>query len=338
MRPTALKRMAFAAIAISLATAASAASPTYKLTKQVAGPDGGWDYTSVDPANRTLYVAHDGTVLTMALDQGDRVSTFGTVAHAHAVVPIAGRALLLVTSGSDGTVRLFDTRTRKQVASIPVGEDPDAAIYDASIGDAAVMNAKSGTVSIIDVATRKVARTITLEPGLEFAQFGYGGKLFVNNEDENVIETADAASGTAGRTIALPGCTGPSGLGYDEKTAQLISACDNGKAAVVDARTMTLTHLIDIGAGPDAVIMDAPHRRAYIPCGRSGTLIEVALDGAQGAHAVGKVDTAAGARTGAIDPATGTIYLPTATPMAPPPGEHHAYRPGSFRVLVVSKR
>lgn len=44
------------------------------------------------------------------------------------------------------------------------------------------------------------------------AQFGNGGKLFVNDEDENVVETADPANGKAGPTIALPGCTGPQAL------------------------------------------------------------------------------------------------------------------------------
>lgn len=337
MRFPVLRRLALASAMSCIAAATAAAAPAYTVTRQIAGPDGGWDYASVDSVKRTLYVAHDGTVLSVALNANDKVATFGTVAHAHAVVPITGRPMLLVTSGQDGTVRLFDTRTNEQVASIPVGKDPDAAIYNAVTGHAAVMNAKSGSVSVIDVAAHKVVRTIPLMPGLEFAQFGPGGRLFVNNEDRNEIETADPATGKAGPSIAMAGCTGPSGLGYDAKTAQLISACDNGKAAVVNARTMKVTHLLDIGAGPDAVIMDAPHRRAYIPCGRSGTLIEVALDGPQGAHVVGTVKTAPGARTGAIDPRTGTIYLPTATPMAPPPGEHHAYQPGSFRVLVVSR-
>ncbi|TPG21879.1 YncE family protein [Sphingomonas koreensis] len=336
MRSTFIRRLALATAVTCIATAAMAAPVGNKVTRQIPGPDGGWDYASVDSAHRMLYVAHDKSVMSMTLDGGNRVANFGAVAHAHAVVPIAGRALLLVTSGQDGTVRLFDTRSHKQVASIAVGEDPDAAIYNAATGEAAVMNAKSGTVSIIDVANRKVARTIALKPGLEFAQFGAGGTLFVNNEDANSIATANPATGGAGPTIALLGCTGPSGLGYDDKTAQLISACDNGKAAVVDARTMKLTHLIDIGAGPDAVIMDPAHRRAFIPCGQSGTLIEIALDGPQGAHATGTVTTAAGARTGAIDPKTGTIYLPTATAMAPPPGQHRAYKPSSFRVLVVS--
>lgn len=338
MRPTSyLRSVAIAALATGVASAAVAAAPSYKVTKAIAGPDGGWDYSAVDAANRIVYVAHDKNVLAIKIGQREQASTFGDIAHAHAVVPIADSPLLLVTSGADDTVRLLDAKTETQVASIPVGHDPDAAVYDRSLGKAAVMNAKSGTVSIINVATRTVDRTITLRPGLEFGQFGSDGKLFVNNEDENVIETADVTTGKAGPTISLPGCTGPSGLGYDAKTAQLISACDNGKAAVVDTRTMKMTGLIDIDDGPDAVIMDTAHRRAFIPCGRSGTLVEVALDGSHGAHRVGTIATAPGARTGAIDPVTSAIYLPTATPMTPPPGEHHAYKPGTFRVVVVSR-
>jgi YVTN family beta-propeller protein len=338
MRFPVLPRLMIAAALSCIAAASTAATPDFTVTKQIAGPDGGWDYASVDPANHTLYVAHDDKVLAVTLDGGDRVTTFGSVAHAHAVVPIAGRPLLLVTSGQDGTVRLFDTHDHRQVATIAVGEDPDGAAYNPSTGEAAVMNAKSGTVSIIDVAHRKVARTIKLMPGLEFPQFGYGDRLFVNNEDHAVIETADAATGKVGPVIELTGCEGPSGLGYDAKTAQLISACDNGKAAVIDARTMKVVHLLDIGAGPDAVIMDPLHRRAFIPCGRSGAITVVALDGPNGAHVIGTIPTAPGARTGALDAATDTLYLPTATAMTPPPGQRRAYKPGSFRVLVVGKR
>jgi DNA-binding beta-propeller fold protein YncE len=342
MRLSRFASLALAASASCVAAAGAAiagttSTPAYSVTRQIAAPDGGWDYASFDPANHHVYVAHDDKVLSIAVDDGDRVSSFGSIAHAHAVVPITGTSLLLVTSGHDKTVRLFDTGTQQQVASIPVDADPDGAIYDPATGLAAVMNSDGGTASIIDVAARKVVHTVPLMSGLEFPQFVSGGRLFINNEDHNVIETADVATGKPGPTIALTGCTGPTGLGYDAKTEQLISACANGKAAVVDARTMKVTHLLDIGRGPDAVIMDTAKRRAYIPCGGSGVLTVVALDGAHGAHVVGSIATAKGARTGAIDEATGTMYLPTATPMTPPPGEHHAYKPGTFRVLVVSR-
>lgn len=334
-----LRRLLLAAAAVAIAAAAPPLhkpAPHYKVAGKIAGPDGGWDYASIDPATRTLYVAHGDKVLAVDLARDNKVRSFGQIAHGHAVVPIAGRHVLLVTSGHDDSVRLFDPRSGTQLARIAVGADPDGAIYNAATGEAAVMDAKAGTVSVIDLAKQEVVRTITLKPGLEFAQFGPQGTLFVNNEDESLIETADIGKGVAGPNIALPGCKSPSGLGYDARSGQLISACANGKAAVVDARTHKLTHLLDIGAGPDAVIIDAARRLAFIPCGRDGTLSIIALDGPHGAHVLTAIKTEVGARTGALDPGTGALYLPTAR-FAPPakPGAWPQVLPGSFHILIV---
>lgn len=317
------------------AAIAAAPAPNYAVSRQIAGPDGGWDYASVDPVTHRVYVAHNAVVTEVDAAHGDAVRAFGAIAKAHAVVPVPGQALLLVTSGHDDSVRLLDTTDGHEVAKIAVGTDPDAAFYDPASGEAVVMNAKGGTVSVIDIAARKVARTIILKPGLEFGVVG-NGTLFANNENLNEIETADVRSGEAGPVIAMPGCEGPTGLGFDAHTNRLISACANGKAAVIDAGTLRLSTLLDIGKGPDAVIMDTARRLAFIPCGQDGLLEIVSLDGAQ---VVGSVKTEVGARTGALDPSDGTLYLPTArfTPPATA-GTKPAMIPGSFHVLVLNAK
>jgi YVTN family beta-propeller protein len=322
------------------ATVAVAAvpTPTYVAGRQIAGPDGGWDYTKVDPDTRKLYVAHGDVVTEIDLANGDAVRSFGALAKAHAVVPLP-RGMLLVTSAHDNSVRLFDTKTGQETAKITVGDDPDAAFYDPATGHAVVMNAKGGTVSVIDIATRTIVRTIRLKPGLEYGVLASGGRLLVNNEDANEIETADLATGKVGPAIALTGCQGPTGLALDDKTNQLISACANGKAAVVDAKAHRLVKLLDIGAGPDAAIVDAKRRLAFIPCGKDGTLEVIALDAPGGARIVATVKTEVGARTGALDPSDGSLYLPTARFGAPAtPGARPAALPGSFHVLAVSPR
>lgn len=331
-------RNAYKYLLVSVAAATligAGPAPTYVVSGSIAGPDGGWDYASVDGTTQQLYVAHGNVVTAIGLGT-KAVRSFGTIAKAHAVVPIPGKAELLVTSGHDNSVRLLATSDGRELARMAVGMDPDAAFYDATSGDAVVMNAKGGTVSVIDVAARKVVRTITLKPGLEFGVLGKNHMLYVNNEDLNEIESADLATGKGGATIALPGCTGPTGLGYDEKTGQLISACANGKAAVVDAVSHRMVKLLDIGSGPDAVIMDTARRTAVIPCGRDGVLSIVALDGAK---VVATVKSEKGARTGALNPADGTLYLPTAS-FSPPAtaGARPVAVPGSFHVLVVSRR
>jgi len=327
--------LALTAAVAATVGAAAASAPTYVAGRQIAGPDGGWDYAKVDPETRKLYVAHGDVVTEIDLANGDAVRSFGAIAKAHAVVPLPdGR--LLVTSAHDNTARLFDTKSGRETARIAVGDDPDAAFYDAATGHAVVMNAKGGTVSVIDVATRAVVRTITLKPGLEYGVLASGDRLFVNNEDANEIETANLATGKVGPAIALTGCQGPTGLALDDKTDQLISACANGKAAVVDAKAQRLVSLLTIGAGPDAAIIDANRRLAFIPCGKDGVLDVIALDAPGGAKIVATVKTEPGARTGALDPSDGSLYLPTARFAPPVAGGRPTALPGTFHILAVS--
>ena len=50
------------------------------------------------------------------------------------------------------------------------------------------------------------------------------------------------------------------------------------------------------------------------------------------------VKTQQGARSGAVDPKTGTLYLPTASYDLAPGGGRPTPRPGSFEILVVAPR
>ena len=317
---------------------AAAPAPQYTIDRSIAGPDGGWDYAQVDAATHRVYVAHGDVVTEFDPVHGDAVRSFGAIMKAHAVVPIPGSTTLLVSSAHDDSVRLIDTRDGKETARLAVGGDPDAAFYDPAARRAVVMNAKGGTVSVIDVAARKVTRTIALKPGLEFGVLGPNGALFVNNEDRNEIETANLTTGKVGAAIALTGCTGPTGLGYDAPTGYLISACANGRAALVNAKSGKLVRLLAIGQGPDAVIMDSARRLAFIPCGKDGVLEMIALDAAGGPKVVGTIKTEIGARTGALDPADGTLYLPTAR-FGPPAaaGGRPVATAGSFHLIVVKR-
>lgn len=323
------------ATAIVAAAPAPGDKPSYKIVRSIAVPDGGWDYAKVDTQGGKLYVARTDSVTVVDLAKDDAVTSIGAIVRGHAVVPIAGTTLLLVSSGRDDSVRIFDTATGAERAKIAVGSDPDAAFYDRVTRHALVMNSKAGTVSIIDPVAATVVGTITLKPGLEFA-VGSGSTLYVNNEDENEIETADMVTGKAGSAIALTGCTGPTGLGYDKQRNRLISACGNGKAAVVDLATRAVS-LLPIGLGPDAVILDRQRGVALIPCGKDGTLtvIDIASPGA--ATVIASVPTETGARTGAVDWRDGMVYLPSAR-FGPPAtaGGRPAMIPGSAHILVLS--
>ncbi len=81
---------------------------------------------------------------------------------------------------------------------------------------------------------------------------------------------------------------------------------------VLDARSGAELATVAVGAGADAVIYDATAHRAFVPSAIDGLLTVVAVQGAQDIHVLEQVHTQIGTRTGAIDPQTGTLYLPAA--------------------------
>lgn len=330
-------KMLLAAVAFVplLAHAAAPASPAYAVTARISAPDGGWDYASVDPADRHLYVARGEAITDIDLATG-KVSQLASAGHAHAVLPIPDSPMLAETDGNTGSVRLIDRHTGGERARIATGEKPDAAIFDPATRTVLVMNAKSGTISIVDPATAMVIKTITLKPGLEFAAIDGRHRLYVNNEDTNEMHVVDLATGAVQPSIPLPGCVEPSGLAFSPRADRLVAACANGVAVIVDPNLGKKVGTVAIGEGPDAVILDEPRGLAFIPSGKSGTLEILGLSNGS-VKSIGRIRTAIGARTGALDPKTGNLYLPTARfGTAVAGGGRPPQIAGSFGVLVVS--
>jgi DNA-binding beta-propeller fold protein YncE len=325
-------------VALMPAPAAAAPAPHHAVTGTIAAPDGGWDLASIDPVGHRLLIARGAEVTVIELAGPAAVRAIGHVVRGHAAIALPNRRVL-VTSGTEGKARILDAVTGAQVAEVTVGENPDAAIWDARISAALVMNARGGTISVVDPAGGAVIRTIALAPGLELPALGRNGLLYVNNEEANLIHVVDPATGAVRSPIALTGCEGPTGLGYDPRTRLLIAACANGKAAVVDAAAGRVIQLLDIGRGPDTVMIDSARGLAFIPCGRDGELDVIALARGRPLAVTERVPTELGARTGALDPATGIVYLPTAR-FGPPPaaGGRAPALPGTFHVVMVGQR
>ena len=289
----------------------------------------------MDPSHGSLFIAHGDAVTVIDLAHGNAVHSLGEIKHGHAVVPLKGTQKLALTSGHDATVRLYDVASGKELASVAVSADPDAAIIDPKTGHLLTMNADAGKVTEVDLPNARIVREIPLKPGLEFSVIGPDRTLFVNNEDESEIETVDLATGAVGNAVTLPGCKGPTGLALDKPHDRLISACANGVAEIVDTKTHKVVQKLTIGQGPDDALIDTARHLALIPCGRSGTLDVFSTAGRE-VRKLASVSTEIGARTGAIDPRTGTIYLTTAR-FGPPhrPGARSEAIPGSFHVLVM---
>jgi DNA-binding beta-propeller fold protein YncE len=333
-----IEKMCVAALAAALVLAPALAADTaaYRVESRIPGPDGGWDFANVDPANGRLYVAHGEAI--MAIDIATRAVTAKLIGahHAHQVLPLPGSTELIETDGDTGLARFIDTTTGAVIAEIATGKKPDAAFFDPTTGLVVVMNAGDGTVALIDAKSHALAGRIEVGGGLEFGVADDKGGAFVNIEDRNAIAVLDLKARRVVRTIPLTGCDGPTGLALVAGGTRLISACANKVAVIVDPAKGVVSTL-PIGTDPDAVLVDTARGLAFIPCGGTGTLVALDIRDVRNIHVVGTVATQVGAKTGAIDPRDGRIYLPTATLAVPAAGAKRGTPiPGTFTVLVVA--
>jgi DNA-binding beta-propeller fold protein YncE len=330
-----------AALAIA-ATAPAIGAPVVgasglKVVARIAGPDGGWDLASFDPARRRLYVAHGSTVMAIDADSGKVTAAFAAGARLHAVVPVPGTGLIVTTNSGDDTARVLSAADGRLIASVPTAKGPDSAAYDPSSGLVMVADGDSGQVTLVDARAGKAAGSIDVGGGLEFLAPDGKGRLYVNVEDRNEIAVVDIASRQVLARYPLGDCHGPTGLALVAE-GRLISACANGVAAILDAATGRQIARLAIGARPDAVLYDPARRLAYIPSGGTGTLAVIALSGKADNTVIDTVPTQIGARTGTVDPKTGKIYLPVAQYLSPTPaGQRPTPKPGTFEVLVVGR-
>jgi DNA-binding beta-propeller fold protein YncE len=158
--------------------------------------------------------------------------------------------------------------------------------------------------------------------------------LFVNVTDKGQLAEVDIAGRKIMRTVPLTGCQHPTGLTY-VSSGILISACANGIAKMVRASDLRIIGDIPIGPRPDGAFADPARHRAYIPSGGDGTLAVIDTSGPL-PRKIATVQTEVGARTGAVDPSTGAVYL-MAAKFGPPPagGGRPPIIPGSVELLVV---
>lgn len=321
--------------ALALAAAPVNAAPTpFKIVGHIAGPDGGWDYVNYDAARNKIYVTKGTTIFVIDLATGKTDPHFAQGKRLHAAVPIPGADVMVLTDSGDNTAKIINAKTGALLVAIPTPKDADGAIYDAHSGYVLVGCGDGKSVAVIDPKAMKSVGVIDIGSPVEFLAVDGRGHGFINEEEKNEVAAFDIATMKVTASWPLPDCQRPTGLVYGE--GQLVSACGNGRAVILDAETGKTLASLKIGFGPDAALYDPHLKTAYIPSGVSGDLAVIPLAGRAKDAVTQTVATHISARTGAVDTKTGRIYLPEAQYLLPTAaGKRPEPKPGAFEVLVV---
>ena len=126
-------------------------------------------------------------------------------------------------------------------------------------------------------------------------------------------------------------------MAIDRARQRLFVGCHNKMMAVLDTGSGKVVATVPIGEGVDANAFDPDSGEAFASCG-DGTLTVIGFKNGP-ARVTEVVVTQAGARTGAVDPATGLVYLPTAA-LGPPEkaGGRPSIVPDTLKVLVIGRQ
>jgi YVTN family beta-propeller protein len=308
-----------AAFAISLAFAADG----YKIAKKIPIPgQGGWDYLTVDESARRLYVSHGTRVDVLNVDSSEISGNIPTTGvHGIAVAPELGRGF--VSDGKASKVLIFDLKTLKIVQEVAVGKNPDAIIYDPATSRVFAFNGGSNSATAIDAADGKVAATIDLGGGPEFAVADGEGLVFNNLEDESQVLKIDSRKLKVEQRWPTAPCSSPSSMAIDRANRRLFIGCRSKVMAVMNADTGQVITTLPIGDHVDATAFD-PETRLIFNSNGEGTITVIRQEGPDKYSVVDNLKTLPRAKTMALDPKTHQLFLSTE-------------ESGQFVVLVVGK-
>lgn len=328
--------------AIGLAPGLADAQASYTITKTIPlGAPDRWDYLTFDASSGRLFISHGDRVTVI---DGKGGAILGAVeglpggTHGIAIVADAGRGY--TDDGQAGIAASFDLTTFKIIHRIKAEPDADGIVFDPASGHVFVIDGDSGKLTAIDPKTDSVVATIDGGGGLEAGAAGDGGKIYINGAEKNEIVRIDTRSNKADAHWPMPGCERPHGLSLDHAAHRLFSSCANKVMEVVDSDTGSIVATIPIGSGTDADGFDSK-RGLVFSSNREGTLSVIAEKTPNSFEPLAPVTTEFGARTMALDPRSGRIYLVTAdftqNPKVAATDIRHRYiiTPGSVRLLFL---
>jgi YVTN family beta-propeller protein len=246
---------------------------------------------TVSPDGQTAYVpiygdsgvgkpGTDGQIIAIVDVPSRKVTStvdFGHAVRPHLPVYDTQRNLLYVTTELDQTISIIDPKTLKIVGSIPTTQaeshmfvlSPDGKrIYTANVGP--------GTVSVIDIATRKLITVIPIAAKTQRISISNDGKfVFTSDQTKPRLAVIDTATNQIKYWVPL------ADLGYGSAPTRdgrwlLVAHRATNQVSVVDLQTLKVVRTIEVPKDPTEILISPDDRTAYVSCGAAHQVAAIA--------------------------------------------------------------
>lgn len=208
----------------------------------------------ISPDQTRLFIANEdqGTATIVDIASGQVVKELRVGREPEGVKAAPDGSVFLVTGESDHDVSIVDARSGELLGSVKVGLRPRDIIFTHDGRQAIVSAEASHQVDIIDMATRAVARTITLQEGvlpMGLALAPDGQILYVANGRAKTVSKIDFQKGVVLGSVEVG--PRPWGIALSPDGKRLYTA--NGPSndvTVIDTETFTVMTRIPVGKSP----------------------------------------------------------------------------------------
>src|SRR5580692_472371 len=327
----------------------------YHLLKTVSLPPaagGGeyYDYISVDPAARRVYISHGTEVVVLNADDYNVEGRIEGLSRCHgiAIARDLGKGFISDGDGRPGStvqeVVIFDLKTLKVTGKVKTDQlDTDAIIYEPFTKHVFTFNGDSHNTTVIDPAKEAVITNIDLIGKVEFPAVDGKGMIYDNNPEKNDIVAIDARTNTIKSRWPTDPSGQPTSMAIDLKNRRLFSAGRGPQFVIMmNADTGKVLQSYPISAGVDANSFDPGTGMLFVAT-REGMMHIYHEDSPDKLSEVEAVKTEYGAKTLQVDPKTHNVFLSTSfffnetatTEKQPHPLP--TVKPGNFRVLVFGR-
>ena len=236
------------------------------------GP-GNFDHFAFDLKRHRLFATPEEAKMVLVIDasSGVVIHKIQGIDRPHAILYRPDNDRLYVTDGVDGSIRVFDGESYKQIARAPVLKDADAIGYDISTKALYVANGGKDVgqpfshLSVIDTTNYQKIRDIEIKgETLEaMALDNYRPRLYINNTARNSVTVVDRFTHAQIVEWPIKGCKDNVALALDEQRQRLFVGCRSSQLVVMDSNTGAEVQTLAIHDGVGDVIYDPASRRLY---------------------------------------------------------------------------
>jgi YVTN family beta-propeller protein len=238
-----------------------------------ASPDGRTAYVPIYGNSGVGQPGTDGRNV-VVIDIASR-RAIGTIDFGHGVRPHCAvfgpkDGLLYVTTEVDNTISVIDPNTLKVVGTIPTGQAESHMLALSPDGTRGyTSNVGPGTVSVIDMESRKATTVIPISAEIQRIAVSVDGRMvFTSDQTKPQLAVIDAASNKVKTWIPLP-APGYGIAPTPDGHFLVVAVRTANKVAVVDLSSMQVVHVIDVPAAPQEILVRPDGRTAYASCDAS---------------------------------------------------------------------